>query len=267
MAAHILVVDDEPDISALVAFHLARESYRVRTVGDGMEALRAIEAEQPDLVVLDLMLPGMQGLDLLRELRRRPEMEEIPVVLLTARREERDRVEGLRLGADDYVPKPFSPQELVLRVGAVLRRVRQTPPEERSGKVLRAGSLRVNMAAAHAEADGRALDLTPTEFKLLAILMERRGRVQSRRQLLEAVWEVTARITTRTVDMHVQRLRTKLGDHAEWVETVRGFGYRFRAEPRAASHGGRSPSRRQEEEGDAEDDVHGEVTALRPVSG
>ncbi|HEX6071173.1 MAG TPA: response regulator, partial [Longimicrobiaceae bacterium] len=124
MAARILVVDDEPDISALVAFHLARESYRVRTVGDGMEALRAIEAEQPDLVVLDLMLPGMQGLDLLRELRRRPEMEEIPVVLLTARREERDRVEGLRLGADDYVPKPFSPQELVLRVGAVLRRVR-----------------------------------------------------------------------------------------------------------------------------------------------
>jgi two-component system, OmpR family, phosphate regulon response regulator PhoB len=230
MSAHILVVDDEPDISALVAYHLARESYRVRTAGSGGEALRAVEAEQPELIVLDLMLPGASGLDLLRELRRRGETAAIPVILLTARREEQDRVEGLRLGADDYLSKPFSPQELVLRVAAVLRRVRQVPPVERVGKVLRVGPFVLDIAAARAELRGEPLDLTPTEFKLLRVLMERRGRVQSRRQLLESVWEVTARITTRTVDMHVQRLRGKLGADATWLETVRGFGYRFRAE-------------------------------------
>ncbi len=231
MSAQILVVDDEPDISALVAYHLARESYRVRTAADGVEALRAVEAEPPDLVVLDLMLPGMSGLEVLRELRRRPESQEIPVILLTARREEQDRIAGLRLGADDYVPKPFSPQELVLRVQAVLRRVRQTPPPAPGGKVVRAGPFVVDVGAARAEVNGRELELTPTEYRLLLTLMERRGRVQSRRQLLEAVWEVTARITTRTVDMHVQRLRAKLGEGADWIETVRGFGYRFRTEP------------------------------------
>jgi two-component system phosphate regulon response regulator PhoB len=229
--AHILVVDDEPDISALVAYHLARESYRVRTASSGPEAIRAAELERPDLIVLDLMLPGMSGLQVLEELRRRPETQEIPVILLTARREEQDRIEGLRLGADDYVAKPFSPQELILRVGAVLRRVQQAPPAGKGGKVVRVGPFTVDSGAARAEVDGRALDLTPTEYRLLLTLMERRGRVQSRRQLLEAVWEVTANIATRTVDMHVQRLRNKLGDFAEWIETVRGFGYRFRTEP------------------------------------
>ncbi|CAN5769928.1 response regulator transcription factor [soil metagenome] len=228
MSAHILVVDDEPDISALVAYHLARESYRVRTVGNGGEALRAIEAEQPELIVLDLMLPGTSGLEILRELRRRVETATIPIILLTARREEQDRVEGLRLGADDYMAKPFSPQELVLRVGAVLRRVRQSPPVEGAGAVVRVGPFLLDTGAARAEIAGVSLELTPTEFKLLRVLMERRGRVQSRRQLLENVWDVTARITTRTVDMHVQRLRAKLGEKASWIETVRGFGYRFR---------------------------------------
>jgi len=229
--AHILVVDDEPDISALVAYHLARESYRVRTASSGPEAIRAAELERPDLIVLDLMLPGMSGLQVLEELRRRPETQEIPVILLTARREEQDRIAGLRLGADDYVAKPFSPQELILRVGAVLRRVQQAPPVVKGGKVVRVGPFTVDTGAARAEVEGRELDLTPTEYRLLLTLMERRGRVQSRRQLLEAVWEVTANIATRTVDMHVQRLRNKLGEQAEWVETVRGFGYRFRTEP------------------------------------
>jgi two-component system, OmpR family, phosphate regulon response regulator PhoB len=229
--AHILVVDDEPDISALVAYHLARESYRVRTASSGPEAIRAAELERPDLIVLDLMLPGMSGLQVLEELRRRPETQEIPVILLTARKEEQDRIAGLRLGADDYVAKPFSPQELILRVGAVLRRVQQAPPVTKGGKVVRVGPFTVDGGAARAEVDGRELDLTPTEYRLLLTLMERRGRVQSRRQLLEAVWEVTANIATRTVDMHVQRLRNKLGEHAEWIETVRGFGYRFRTEP------------------------------------
>ena len=231
MSAHILVVDDEPDISALVAYHLARESYRVRTAADGVEAIRAVESERPDLVVLDLMLPGMSGLDVLGELRRRGETQDLPVILLTARREEKDRIEGLQLGADDYIAKPFSPQELVLRVSAVLRRVQQSPPAAKGGKVVRVGPFTVDTGAACAEVEGRPLDLTPTEYKLLLTLMERRGRVQSRRQLLEAVWEVTANIATRTVDMHVQRLRNKLGDEADWIETVRGFGYRFRTEP------------------------------------
>lgn len=224
-----MVVDDEPEISALVAYHLAKESYRVRTVGDGVEALRSVEAEPPDLILLDLMLPGLPGLEVLRELRKRAETTAIPVILLTALKEERDRVEGLRLGADDYLGKPFSPQELVLRVGAVLRRVGQSPPTARGGKVLRIGPFVLDVGAARLELDGADVDLTPTEFRLLQVLMERRGRVQSRQQLLESVWETTAKITTRTVDMHVQRLRTKLGEHADVIETARGFGYRFRS--------------------------------------
>jgi two-component system, OmpR family, phosphate regulon response regulator PhoB len=227
----ILVVEDEPDISALVAYHLAREAYRVRTAATGGEALAALASEVPDLIVLDLMLPEVSGLELLQEIRRRPEWREIPVIMLTARREEADRVEGLRLGADDYLGKPFSPQELVLRVGAVIRRVRQPPPESRGGTVLRVGPFMLDAAAARAEVNGEEMELTPTEFRLLQTMIERRGRVQSRRQLLEAVWEVTANIATRTVDMHVQRLRAKSGSAADWIETVRGFGYRFRATP------------------------------------
>lgn len=231
MSARILVVDDEPDISALVAYQLARESFRVRTAASGPEALEAIEREIPDLVILDLMLPGMSGLDVLAEIRRREEWQALPVILLTARREEPDRVEGFRRGADDYVAKPFSPQELVLRVEAVLRRVRQEPPTPPEGKVVKVGPFTLHSAAARAEVNGRDLNLTPTEFRLLETLMERRGRVQSRQQLLESAWGVTAHITTRTVDMHVQRLRTKSGEAADWIETVRGFGYRFRSEP------------------------------------
>lgn len=242
MSARILVVEDEPDISALVTYHLARESYRVRTAADGPEAIQAVDAEAPDLIVLDLMLPGMSGHEVLRELRRRSDASSIPVIVLTARNEEGDRVEGLQLGADDYMTKPFSPQELVLRVGAVLRRVQQAPPLERGGKMLRVGPFTVDVGATRAEVNGQELELTPTEFRLLSLLMERRGRVQSRQQLLEAVWEVTARITTRTVDMHVQRLRSKAGEEGDWIETVRGFGYRFRAEaisrevPKLTSH-------------------------------
>jgi two-component system phosphate regulon response regulator PhoB len=230
MSAHILVVDDEPDIAALVAYHLARASYRVRTVPNGTEALRAIETQTPDLIVLDLMLPGVSGLEVLRELRRRPEPEAVPVILLTAKREERDRIEGLALGADDYISKPFSAQELVLRVGAVLRRHSRPTTREGGGKTIRVGPFLVDAGAVRVEVNGRDLELTPTEFKLLQVLMERRGRVQSRRKLLESVWEVTANIATRTVDMHVQRLRTKLGPEGVWIETVRGFGYRFRGD-------------------------------------
>ncbi len=230
--ASILVVDDEPDISALVAYHLAREGYRVRTVATGAEALSAIATDLPDLMVLDLMLPGVAGLEVLREVRATAAWADLPVILLTARREEADRVEGFRVGADDYVSKPFSPQELVLRVQAVLRRSRQEP-RQGGRRVLRIGPFALDVEGMRAEVDGQELDLTPTEFRLLEVLMTRRGRVQSRRQLLEAVWDVTADIATRTVDMHVQRLRGKAGRAGDWIETVRGFGYRFRTDPPA----------------------------------
>ncbi len=227
LSPRVLLVEDERDIAALVAFHLTREGYRVRTSARGEEALEALGVERADLVLLDLMLPGFSGYDVLQEMRRRPEWADIPVVVLTARREEADRIKGLELGADDYVTKPFSPRELVLRVAAVLRRA-QAPAVAGGGRTLHGGPIAVDLAALRASIDGQELDLTPTEFRLLSTLLERRGRIQTRQQLLEAAWDIHARIETRTVDMHVQRLRAKLGDAADWIETVRGFGYRFK---------------------------------------
>jgi two-component system, OmpR family, phosphate regulon response regulator PhoB len=229
--ARILVVEDERDIAALVAYHLTKEGYRVRTAEAGQEALEAARAERPDLMILDLMLPGFSGYEVLSELRRRPDLAEVPVVVLTARRDEADRVKGLELGADDYVTKPFSPRELVLRVSAVLRRA-QAPAVAGGGRTLTGGAIVVDLNAMRVVVDGVELDLTPTEYRLLLTLMERRGRVQSRQQLLEHAWDIHARIETRTVDMHVQRLRAKLREHGWMIETVRGFGYRFRENDR-----------------------------------
>src|SRR6266853_699651 len=227
LAVHrILVVDDEPDITALVAYHLAKAGYRVATAGGGRDALEAAREEQPALIVLDLMLPDLSGFDVLAELRRREETREIGVLLLTARREEADRIRGLSLGADDYLPKPFSPPELVLRVGAVLRRLRA--PAGAVGGRLSAGPILLDTAAHRLTLDGAEIVLTATEFKLLRTLLEREGRVQSRAQLLETVWHAQPDIRTRTVDMHLQRLRRKLGPMGSWIETVRGTGYRFR---------------------------------------
>ena len=226
--ARILVVEDERDIAALVTYHLTREGYRVRTAEGGHEALAALSAERPDLIILDLMLPGFSGYEVLSEVRRRAELTEVPVIVLTARREESDRIKGLELGADDYLTKPFSPRELVLRVGAVLRRA-QSQPVAGSGRTLRGGNIVVDLNSFEVNVEGAPVELTPTEYRLLVALLERRGRVQNRQQLLEAAWDVHARIATRTVDMHVQRLRNKLGPGGEWIETVRGFGYRFRA--------------------------------------
>ena len=225
----ILVVDDEPDITALVAYHLAKASYRVLTAGNGRDALRAAREERPDLIVLDLMLPGLTGYEVLAELRRQDETKDIGVIVLTARKEEPDRIKGLSLGADDYLPKPFSPPELVLRVGAVLRRL--AAPAVASGGLLAAGQIVLDKTAHRATVNDREIELTATEFRLLRTLMERQGRVQSRAQLLEIVWEAQPDIQTRTVDMHVQRLRQKLGAAGDAIETVRGAGYRFRAPP------------------------------------
>jgi two-component system phosphate regulon response regulator PhoB len=222
----VLVVDDEPDITGLLAYHLAKAGYRVITAANGSEALKSAREQRPDLVVLDLMLPGLSGYDVLGELRRRDDTREVGVIVLTARKDERDRIKGLSLGADDYLAKPFSPQELVLRVGAILRRL--AAPPVAAGGVLTAGALRIDTAAHRVTAHGKEVELTATEFKLLRLLMEREGRVQSRTQLLETVWGAQPDIQTRTVDMHVQRLRAKLGNAGHGIETVRGVGYRFR---------------------------------------
>ncbi len=223
----VLVVDDERDITALVAYHLARAGYRVTTAASGTDALKAVAAEPPDLIVLDLMLPGRSGLELLDELRAREDTREVGIILLTARREEADRIKGLAAGADDYLTTPFSPEELVLRVGAVLRRLR-SPAAPAGGAVVRLGPIAIDRAALTVTVGGEPLELTRIEYKLLLLLAERRGRVQTRPQLLETVWEAQADIQTRTVDMHVQRLRTKLGEAGHLLETVRGFGYRLR---------------------------------------
>jgi two-component system phosphate regulon response regulator PhoB len=228
----ILVVDDEPDITALVAYHLAKAGYRVSTAATGPDALKAAREERPDIVILDLMLPGVSGYDVLAELRRRDETREVGVILLTARREEADRIRGLSLGADDYLTKPFSPQELSLRVQAVLRRLGS--PAVSAGSTLAAGPISIDRSAHRVTIGGQELTLTATEYKLLLTLIERRGRVQTRPQLLETVWEAQPDIQTRTVDMHVQRLRTKLGEAGKLIETVRGFGYRFRATERGS---------------------------------
>jgi two-component system phosphate regulon response regulator PhoB len=223
----VLVVDDESDIVALVAFHLVKAGYRVSTASTGPDAIAAARQERPALIVLDLMLPGASGYDVLEQLRAQSATREIAVLMLTARREEQDRIRGLSLGADDYLTKPFSPQELVLRVGAILRRI--TAGGIGPTDVLTIGPIAIDRAEHRVSVDDHPVELTPTEYKLLLILAERRGRVQSRAHLLETVWEAAPDIQTRTVDMHVQRLRSKLGRGGDLIETVRGFGYRVKS--------------------------------------
>ncbi len=226
-AERILVVDDEPEIVALVAYHLAKAGYQVSTAATGQDALDKSRRDRPSLIVLDLMLPGMSGFDVLEALRSDDQTRDVAVLMLTARREEPDRIRGLSLGADDYLTKPFSPPELVLRVAAILRRTGSTTPMSADSLVI--GPLHIDRSAMSVAVEGQDVELTPTEFKLLLTLAERRGRVQGRGHLLETVWEAAPDIQTRTVDMHVQRLRTKLGAAGDLIETVRGFGYRLRA--------------------------------------
>jgi two-component system phosphate regulon response regulator PhoB len=227
LSDRILVVDDEPEIIALVAYHLAKAGHRVMTAATGEDALESARRERPALVILDLMLPGMSGFDVLAQLRADDATRDIGVLMLTAHREEPDRIRGFELGADDYLTKPFSPAELVLRVGAILRRTLLSVPS--SGEAIIIGPLRIERDAMNVTVDGEPIELTPTEFRLLLTLAERRGRVQARGHLLETVWEAAPDIQTRTVDMHVQRLRTKLGAAGDLIETVRGFGYRLRS--------------------------------------
>ena len=220
----ILVVDDEPDAVELVAFNLKNAGFDVVTAGDGKEALSKARSANPDLIVLDLMLPEMDGLDVCKNLRKDAETANIPIVMLTAKTGEVDRVLGLELGADDYVTKPFSTRELILRVKNLLRRL-QTEKEPKTE--VRVGDLYVNLPRHEVRLNNKPIDLTATEFKLITLLAQRRGRVQSREQLLRDVWEYNTLVDTRTVDTHMRRLREKLGNAARYIETIRGIGYRF----------------------------------------
>lgn len=225
MALELLVVEDDPDIRGLIVLHLAREGFRCRTAKSGVEALREARAAVPDLVVLDLLLPELDGLEVCRRLRADAATAAIPIIMLTAKADEVDRVVGLELGADDYVTKPFSPKELVARVRAVLRRARPAAPR----RVLRAGVLTVDPERHQVEMAGVAVLLTPKEFDLLQTLIESAGRVLSREHLLQRVWGYTRAddIESRTVDVHVRRLRAKLQDEGRRIVTIKGVGYRF----------------------------------------
>ena len=225
MAARVLVVEDEPDIRDLVVLHLEREGFQVRASRDGADALKQARAAPPDLIVLDLMLPELDGLEVCRRLRRDPATVSIPVIMLTAKGDEADRVVGLELGADDYVTKPFSPKELVARVKAVLRRAR--PPE--GPATFKVGDLGVDFGKRQVVVGGAAVSLTPKEFDLLRALIEARGRVLSREHLLDRVWGYAraGEIESRTVDVHVRRLRQKLGAEGRRIVTAKTAGYRF----------------------------------------
>ena len=227
MPQTVLVIDDERDLLDLIAHHLKAAGLDVLTATRGAEGARLAAEKHPDLILLDIMLPDVQGTDVLRRLRQDAATASIPVIFLTARGEEVDRVVGFELGAEDYVVKPFSPRELTLRVKALLRRA--TPDEAGDAKVVQRGGIRLDRDRHEVTVGGAALDLTPTEFNLLAFFMNRPGRVLNREALLDNVWGADVFVTDRTVDTHVKRLRSKLGAGADAIETVRGVGYRFRA--------------------------------------
>jgi two-component system, OmpR family, phosphate regulon response regulator PhoB len=221
----ILIVEDEEDILNLLRFNLQNSGFDVITSGDGREALELARKYDPDLILLDLMLPGLDGFEVCRELKSDPKTRVVPVIMLTARGEEVDRIVGLELGADDYVVKPFSPRELTLRVKAVLRRGEAGETENASWQ---RDGMKVDFERHLVEVNGRDVALTATEFKLLTEIIQARGKVLTRDSLLSRVWGYEFDGYARTVDTHVRRLRQKLGPHANLVETVRGVGYRFK---------------------------------------
>lgn len=221
----ILIVDDEPDILELISYNLKKEGFHISTALDGEEALQKVRAGHLDLIVLDLMLPGIHGMELCRILRNNPKTAHVPIIMLTARGEESDKVHGLESGADDYMTKPFSPKELIARVKAVLRRSRERTTED---KTIQLGDLTIDLETFSVSKGGVPLNLSATEFKLLLYLVQRRGRVFSRDQLLDAVWKEEAFVESRTVDVHISRLRTRIEDdpsNPRYLKTRRGVGY------------------------------------------
>jgi phosphate regulon transcriptional regulator PhoB len=221
----VMIVEDEKDILDLVEFNLRQADCEVVRAQDGLEALRLIEQTRPDLVILDLMLPKMDGKEVCRRIRQREETRAIPVLMLTAKSDEVDRIIGFEIGADDYMTKPFSPRELVLRVQAILRRTRE---QVLAPQILRFGDLAIDPERHRVEVQGNAVELTATEFRLLHYMASRPGRVLSRETLLDRVWGYAYEGYARTVDTHVRRLRQKLGSSRDRIETLRGLGYRFK---------------------------------------
>ncbi len=227
MKENILVVEDDKHISKLVKYNLEKSGYICKVADDGEEALDILAKEGVGLIILDIMLPKMDGLEVCRLIKQDGKLKNIPVVMLTAKGEEVDRVVGLELGADDYIVKPFSPRELILRIKAILRRGKA---EESAKDIIERAGLVINISKHRVTVKDKEVELTPIEFKLLVTLIERSGRVQSRDRLLCDVWNMNADIYTRTVDTHIKRVREKLGKMGNLIETVRGLGYRFREE-------------------------------------
>jgi two-component system, OmpR family, phosphate regulon response regulator PhoB len=221
----ILVVDDEPDVTDLVAYHLKARGFHVESVNDATASISRARSFQPDLLILDIMMPHLSGIQICRIFRADAKLSKVPIIFLTAKAEPPDRIEGLESGADDYVGKPFSPKELVLRVESILRRL--AAPKESASTRLHIGEIQLDSETHRVTVRNSPLELTATEFKLLRLMMERQGRVQTREHLLLNVWNYATEIETRTVDTHVRRLREKLGPEAGWIETIRGVGYRI----------------------------------------
>ncbi len=230
--ARILIIEDEADIQQILDYNLREKGHKVFVASKGEEGLRIAREKKPDLVLLDLMLPDMPGTEICKTLKTDPLTKSTQVVMLTAKGEEIDRVVGFELGADDYVVKPFSVRELLLRIQAILRR---SAGEQEVASTIQFGRLRIDRGAHRVWVDDQELELTALEFKLLVTLYDRRNRVQSRAALLSDVWGIDADITTRTVDTHVKRLREKLGAAGDYIETVRGVGYRFADNPQEAT--------------------------------
>jgi DNA-binding response OmpR family regulator len=224
----VLLVEDEPDVVDLLRFHLRRGGFKVLTAGTGPEGLEAIRQNLPDAVILDIMLPGLSGLEVCRTLKADPALAAIPVLMLTAKGDVKDRVKGLETGAEDYVTKPFSPKEVVLRVRALLKRLRSASA---NSDLLEIGGIALDKSTLSARLDGQRLDLTTTEFKLLTAFLNNPARTLTRDTLLRDVWGYATGADTRTVDTHIRRLREKLGDHASRLETIRGEGYRLNPSP------------------------------------
>jgi two-component system phosphate regulon response regulator PhoB len=227
----VLIIEDDADIQQLLSHHFQQAGFRIEACANGSEGLKRAREKRPDLIVLDLMLPGMDGFEVCRTLKKEPDTKGIPVIMLTAKGEEIDKVVGFELGADDYLTKPFSPRELLLRTKAVLRRTQKAEGTEDSEKQIKFDELLIDLARHRVLIAGKEIELTAIEFKLLKYLLETKGRVQTRDTLLDKVWGYDAFVTTRTVDTHVKRLREKLGQLENYIETVRGIGYRFREKP------------------------------------
>jgi len=220
----ILIVEDDKNISKLIKYNLEKEGFRCLVSFDGEDAIKSLDKTPADLILLDIMLPGIDGLEVCRRVKQDKKLSNLPIIMLTAKGEEVDKIVGFELGADDYIVKPFSPRELILRIKAIFKRLK---PKEAEENLLESGKLMVDLSRHKVTVDKKEVELTNMEFKLLLILMKRAGRVQSRDKLLDDVWDIASDVTTRTVDTHIKRVREKLGKAGDLIETVRGVGYRF----------------------------------------